>query len=312
MSARRQHARRQQRTRVAPDRPARRPGVLSRPSVSWPAAWLAIVVVSVAVVLVAERSAHGRSIVSSVQRFLLFYVGVFALIGLTAAVAAGLLATDRVIMRPGSRVVAQAVHRGLSLAALATLAAHIVLEILAHRSDGVDAFVPFLAHRRTLYVGLGTIASDLIVLIIVTGFLRGRFAARHPAAWRGIHAVAYLAWPFAIVHGLMAGRTARPYVDWSYGGCLAAVALALTIRLVVTTRSREEKGSQPVSDRLSGPSDGLLPGARVTMTPLASQVFAQPVITPPAAAAPLAPLPLPLPRATASQPGTWPPAGTRP
>jgi hypothetical protein len=234
----------------------------------WIAPWLAVVVITVAVVLVAERTSHGRSIVSSVQQFLLFYMGVFALIGLTAAVGVGLLATDRIVMRPGTRVVAQAVHRGVSLAALTALAAHIVLEILAHRSHVVDALVPFVAQRRTLYVGLGTVASDLIVLIVVTGFLRGRFATRWPWAWRAIHGIAYLAWPLSVVHGLMAGRTAKPYVDWSYGACLAAVALALAIRSVATVRTSEEKLAHPVSDRLSVPADGLMPGARVTIAPL--------------------------------------------
>jgi hypothetical protein len=173
-------------------------------------------------------------------------------------------------MRPGHRVVAQAVHRGVSLAALAALAAHIGLEIVAHRSHAIDAVVPFLARRRPLYIGLGTVSWDLFVLIVITGFARGRFAGRWPWAWRSIHAIAYLAWPLAIVHGLLAGRAARPYVDWSYGACLAAVALALAVRAVATLRASEEKIPHPVPDRLSVPAEGLVPGARVAMAPLGS------------------------------------------
>jgi len=229
-----------------------------------------IIVVTVALALVAERTGHGRSIVSSVQAFLLKYAGVFALIGMTAAVGVGLLATDRIVMRPGSRVVAQAVHRGVSLAALTALAGHIVLEILAHNSRAIDAVVPFLAQHRPLYIGLGTIASDLFVLIVISGFLRGRFAGRWPWAWRSIHAVAYLAWPLCIVHGLLGGRAAKPYVDWSYGACLALVALALAVRYVATLRTNDEKIPHPVSDRLSVPTEGLVPGARVAMAPLGS------------------------------------------
>jgi hypothetical protein len=234
----------------------------------WLSTWLVIMIVTVAVVIAAEHTSHGRSIVSSVQEFLLKYMGVFALIGLTAAVGVGLVATDRIVMKPGHRVVAQAVHRGVSLAALVSLAAHIVLEILAHRSHAIDAVVPFLAQRRTLYVGLGTIASDLVVLIVITGFLRGRFAGRWPWAWRTIHAIAYLAWPLSVVHGLLAGRTAKPYVDWSYGACLALVALALAIRFAVTIRPDGEKLAHPVSDRLSVPAEGLIPGTRVSVAPL--------------------------------------------
>lgn len=244
--------------------PATQPSSTGR----WVAGVLAVIVATVVLALVAERSQHGRSIVSGVFEFLLTYMGVFALIGATTAVGVGLVATDRIIMKPGHRVVAQAVHRGVSLATLTSLVAHIVLEIVAHKSRVIDSVVPFLAGNRTLYVGLGTVASDLIVLIVITGFLRGRFAGQHPAAWRAIHAIAYFAWPLSIIHGLMAGRTAKPYVDWSYGACVALVALGLGIRFAATVRADEEKLAHPVPDRLSVPAEGLLPGTRVSMAPI--------------------------------------------
>jgi hypothetical protein len=194
----------------------------------------------------AAGTAEGQVIVTAGQRFLLYYSGVFALVALTAAVGAGLVAADKIVLSPGRRVAAQAVHRAISLVALAALATHIVLEITAHTARVTDAFVPFLAQRRAFYIGVGTIASDLVVLIIATGIVRRRFAAgRVPWAWRVLHATAYLAWPFAILHGLLGGRRAQPYVDWSYGACLAAVALALVLRYVAKVRSRDTAG-QPV------------------------------------------------------------------
>ena len=200
-------------------------------------------------VLAAGGTGQDHTILAGVQRFMLSYSGVFALIALTAAVAAGLVATDNIVMPPAGRVVSQAVHRALSLAAVGFLATHVLLEILAHRSHVLDAVVPFLAGGRTLYIGLGTLASDLVLLILVTGVARRRFAVHRPATWRAIHAGAYLGWPLAIVHGLLGGRPAKPYVDWSYGACLAAVALALVIRLVCATRNRGEAAPHPVLDR---------------------------------------------------------------
>jgi hypothetical protein len=202
---------------------------------------------------------QGMHILTAVQRFFLFYSGVFALIALTAAVGAGVLAADRIVMVPGGRVVAQAVHRAVSFAALAFLATHIALEILAHSSRVIDAFVPFLAHARTFYVGLGTGASDLVALIVVTGIARGRFVGRRPWTWRAIHAAAYLAWPMSIAHGLLAGRTAKPYVDWSYGACLAVVALALVIRLVAAIRGGKQTAAHPVAEHASAPVYGSVP-----------------------------------------------------
>jgi hypothetical protein len=186
----------------------------------------------------------GHDIVIAVMRFLLFYAGVFALIALTAAVGIGLVATDRIVMLPGGRIIAQAVHRAVSFGAMGFLAIHIAVEVLAGRSGADDAVVPFLDHGRTLYLGLGTISSDLFVVIVMTGILRGRFAAVRTAwAWRALHAAAYVAWPLAILHGLLAGRTAKPYVDWSYGACVAAVGLSLVVRLVVASRVQETPSS---------------------------------------------------------------------
>jgi DMSO/TMAO reductase YedYZ heme-binding membrane subunit len=199
--------------------------------------------------LLAGPLAGGGAILVYLQRFFLAYSGVFALLALTAAVAAGLLATDRLVISPAGRVIFQAVHRALSLAAVGFLASHVVLEILAHRSRAIDTVVPFVATGRALYLGLGTLASDLVLLIVLTGVARRRFATRWTGAWRAIHLTAYLGWPLAILHGLLGGRPAKPYVGWSYGGCVAAAALALVIRLVATIRSRTDAVPHPVPDR---------------------------------------------------------------
>ncbi len=176
----------------------------------------------------------------AVQRFLLFYAGVFALVALTASVAAGLAAADRVIMSAGGRIAAQAAHRAASFAAVVFLGVHIATEVLAGRSRPAGAVVPVLGQGRAFYLGLGTVATDLLVVIMVTGLLRGRFAGvRHTWLWRAMHAVAYACWLLAIVHGLMAGRTAKPYVDWSYGGCVAVVVLALVFRAAAGPRAGE-------------------------------------------------------------------------
>src|SRR5262249_61949165 len=110
--------------------------------------------------------------------FALFSAGVLALAALTAALAAGLVAADRIVMTPAGRVRSQAAHRALSLAAVGFLATHVLMEILAHRSRPADTVAPFLAGGRTLYLGLGTPASDLVLVIVATGAPRPRFAGR--------------------------------------------------------------------------------------------------------------------------------------
>lgn len=238
--------------------------------------WLAVILGVIAAAVIADHTGQGRLILGSVERFLLFYSGVFALLALTAAVVMGLVSSDRVLMTPRLRVAGQALHRALALGAMVALAAHIVLEIGAHRSHVVDAFVPFLAQNRTLYIGLGTIASDMLVLVVVTSIARGRFAPRWPRAWRPIHAISYAAWVLSILHGLLAGRTAKPYVDWSYGVCVALVGVALVLRL---RGARHPRARRPAAD-------GPVPGRPVPGRPAPAQpVPAQPV--------PAQPVPLP-------------------
>jgi len=196
----------------------------------------------------------GQDIDAATQHFMLYYAGVFALVGLTASVGVGLLATDRIIMTPGHRVMAQAVHRAVSFGALAFLVIHIVTEILAQRAHAIDALIPFLSPYRTFYIGLGTIASDLILLIIVSSIWRKRFSAHGKAwQWRAIHYSCYLAFVFGVMHGLLGGRAAKPYVDWSYGFAIALTALAVVVRfLAISLRSKDRVGAPPGVDRAVG------------------------------------------------------------
>jgi hypothetical protein len=227
-------------------------------------------VVFMGVLIVAGITVTGHTIDMALMHFLLFYAGVFALIGLTTAVGVGLLASDRIVMTPSGRIIAQAVHRAVSFGAVGFLLIHIATEIIAGRSRAADAVVPFLDQGRTLYLGLGTIASDLFLLILVTGILRARFATVRPTwAWRALHSAAYLAWVLGIVHGLLAGRTAKPYVDWSYGACVAAVGLALIVRVVAAGRVRET-ASSPVPEAppwltAGGGASPWMPGGTVSM-----------------------------------------------
>ena len=158
-------------------------------------------------------------------------------------------------MKPSARVTAQALHRAMGFGAIAFLVIHIVLEIIAGRSQPADAVIPFLDKGRTFYLGLGTVASDMFIVIMMTGIYRARLAARmSPKAWRVIHASAYAAWIFGLVHGLLAGRPAKSFfgfsgfVAWSYGACVVAVAAALMVRLVAKNRAGNELASHPVAD----------------------------------------------------------------
>jgi hypothetical protein len=191
----------------------------------------------------------GHVIDAATQHFMLFYAGVFALIALCASTGLGLVATDRVFLNAGHRVFAQSAHRAASFGAVVFLVIHIVTEILAQRVHALDSVVPFLSPFRTFYIGLGTIAADLILLVFITGIMRGRFNSHGKAwRWRAIHYTAYASFVFGIWHGLLAGRPAKPYVDWSYGLLVALVLLALAVRIVAHSLRPKENLSRPAVD----------------------------------------------------------------
>ncbi|MFE3657984.1 hypothetical protein [Streptomyces sp. NPDC059165] len=168
-------------------------------------------------------------VVGQVMAFLDFFAGVFTLLSLTAVVACGLAATDRLVLTPRLRVAVQSVHRATAVAALGFLAIHVAVKVVERHAAPQAAVIPF-AGGTALAVSLGTIAADLLVLITATGVLRGRFAGGHPGLWRVLHSTAYICWPISLAHGLTAGREAHPWVLWGYGLFAALVGLALMVR----------------------------------------------------------------------------------
>jgi hypothetical protein len=249
--------RRDSRSSAAREGAERRPVIL---------VFAAIVIVLLAFGLAATSAGH--VVLAASQHFLLKYSGVFALLALTGSVCMGVIAADRIVMTPGHRVLAQAVHRAVSFGALAFLVIHIVLEITARHLEEsttqhvhiLDAFIPFLSQYRTFYMAEGTIASDIIVLLVVTGIIRRRFTAGgHAWKWRAIHYSSYAALILGVLHGLLAGRQAiGSFVYWSYGIVIALVALAVLVRILAASLSSREavRSASAQSDlsRAGGPS----------------------------------------------------------
>ena len=226
-----------------------------------------LIAATVVIIFVLVATKAGHTIDAATQHFMLYYAGVLALVGLTGSVLLGLVATDRIVMTPGHRVMAQAVHRAFAFGTLAFLIIHITSEVLAQRSHVIDAAIPFLSPYRTFYIGLGTIASDLIVLLVVTSILRKRFTGHGRAwQWRAIHYSSYVAFVFGVLHGLLGGRAAKPYVDWSYGFAIAVTALGLAVRfLAISLRPKESLGSAPSVDRARPSGSSPLHAAAMSM-----------------------------------------------
>lgn len=122
-------------------------------------------------------------------------------------------------------------HRNVSLTAVVFLLIHIGTLLFDPYAQLrlVDVVVPFTGAYRPLWQGLGTVAFDLVLAIVVTSLLRHRIGQR---VWRAVHWLAYVLWPVAMLHGLGNGTDAGTgWLRLTAGACALAVAVALAWRV---------------------------------------------------------------------------------
>jgi hypothetical protein len=93
----------------------------------------------------------------------------------------------------------------------------------------VDGVIPFASPYRPLWLGLGTLAFDLLLAIAITSLVRRRLGYR---AWRAVHWIAYASWPVAVLHGLGTGSDVKQW--WMLAltaACIVAVLVAVWTRI---------------------------------------------------------------------------------
>ncbi|MER5435092.1 cytochrome b/b6 domain-containing protein [Streptomyces sp. NPDC002588] len=169
-----------------------------------------------------------------VQAFLNFGAGVLSLVCLTCSVIWGLVAQDRLILNTRQRIIAQGIHRVTAVASIAFLLVHITVKIALEHTVFLAAIIPFSQGVTGIggLIGLGSTAGLLMIFVGITGALRNQFAAPAEVAarWRAMHMLAYPALCAALIHGLFAGRAAKPFFMISYQLCLVGVMAALLLR----------------------------------------------------------------------------------
>lgn len=150
----------------------------------------------------------------------------------TFVVVLGVFSTQRAAQRRIPTFVPNQLHRSIALFAFAFLIAHILTAVLDDyvEIDWVDAVVPFAAAYRPLWLGLGSIAFDATIAIMVTSWAKSRMSER---AWHVVHVLAYPAWLLAVIHGLAIGTDSRNVLVIALNViCVLTVAMALGARLM--------------------------------------------------------------------------------
>ncbi len=173
--------------------------------------------------------------------------GAAVLLALTLTTLIGIWSTRG---RAGGRVpgfMLTTVHRNLSLLAVVLLGVHVASAVLDEYVDirWWQAVVPVGATYQPLWLGLGTLALDVMVVVVLTSLVRHRLGHR---AWRTVHVTAYLAWALAVLHGIGIGTDARAgWLLWPTVAAVALVGAAGAVRLLEVVRRPAGARVHPVS-----------------------------------------------------------------
>jgi predicted ferric reductase len=160
----------------------------------------------------------------SLDWYLTRSTGAVALLLLSVAVALGVADVRRFSTPSWPRFVVDALHRNVSLLALVFLVLHILTAVLDSFTSIslVAAFIPFVGSYRPFWLGLGAVAFDLLLAVILTSLLRARVG---PRAWRATHWLVYACWPVALLHTLGTGSDVQ--TTWLLALSVFCLALVL-------------------------------------------------------------------------------------
>jgi methionine sulfoxide reductase heme-binding subunit len=162
--------------------------------------------------------------------------GIVALVLLTLTMVLGLVTTSRPRARNWPGFAQQEIHRRISIITVVFVAIHVITSILDTyvHIGWLAIVVPFTSSYSRFWVGLGTIALDLMVAVFVSSLLRAHLK---PGTWRAIHWMAYASWPIALIHTFGMGTDSREHWVIALGAlCVLAVGLSLAWRMRATAK----------------------------------------------------------------------------
>ncbi len=164
--------------------------------------------------------------------------GVVALVMFSLALVLGIIARSGRNAAGLGRFGISDLHRTAALTGTGLVVAHVVSLLLDPYAQVklIDLVFPFLASYRPLWLGLGTLAVDLLIAVTAASLLRQRLG---PRVFRTVHWATYVLWPMALLHALGAGTNAT--TTWFRGlavVCTAAVVVAVGWRLAPSFAGR--------------------------------------------------------------------------
>ncbi len=155
--------------------------------------------------------------------------GLVALALLTVSVALGI--AGPAIRRPTLRLTSVSLHLTAAVGGIALVVAHVVFAVLDSwvTVPLSAAVLPGASPWEPLWVGVGTVAFDLLIVMAATSALR----QQAPRLWWRAHVLAYPAWALVWVHTLTIGTDRGTTLMITLAAASAGlVAAAIMVRLM--------------------------------------------------------------------------------
>lgn len=165
--------------------------------------------------------------------------GIAALVLLSLSVALGIVARSGRSAFGLGRFGLNELHRTTALTSVGLVLVHLVTLFFDPYAQlrVVDLVLPFLGSYRSLWLGFGTVAVDLLLVVTVVSLLRNRVG---PRVFRAVHWATYALWPVALVHAFGTGTDATTlWLDAIGATCVLGVLSTLVWR---TSTSYAERG----------------------------------------------------------------------
>jgi len=172
--------------------------------------------------------------------------GIVAYVLLSAVVVVGLSLSSKRNVKRWPRFAVEDVHRFGGLLTGTFIAIHVAaIAIDAYLPFSlVSIVVPFVSTYRPLWVGVGIVATELLLAIAVTNRMRGQIPHR---TWRRVHYLTFAVWVGATVHAVGSGTDRR--TPWLL--LIEIVAVGAVSGLTVW-RVLHARGARPQIASLSG------------------------------------------------------------
>jgi sulfoxide reductase heme-binding subunit YedZ len=167
--------------------------------------------------------------------------GMLAFALLTLSVVAGLVLKSRPFGTTLKPATVTDTHRFLALLCLGAVGIHgaaLVLDSTVHIGL-VGLLVPGLVPYRPVWVGVGVVAAELLVLVYASFSQRKRIGAKN---WRRLHWSTYGIFAAMVVHGIMSGTdTTQPWAMGMYVGAIGTVVMATVWRALVSPAKTDRR-----------------------------------------------------------------------